>query len=67
MPGCSPRKRLKNDGVVQHLAPDMNCKDLFRSFQPGFVDHNMPVKPSRPQKGRIQHIRPVVAAMTITS
>jgi len=38
---------------------DMDFDDRLPFFPARSVYHNMPVEPSRPQKGGIQHVRPV--------
>src|SRR3989304_6111427 len=54
-----PRQNLEVDIIRHHLTPDMDFNDCLPFFPARPVYHNMPVEPSRPQKGGIQHVRPV--------
>src|SRR3972149_1885924 len=54
-----PRQDLEVDIIGHHLTPGMNFNDRLPLFPARPVYHNMPVEPSRPQKGGVQHVRPV--------
>src|SRR3990172_7255112 len=54
-----PRQGLEVDIIGHHLTSDMDFNDRLPFFPARSVYHNMPVEPSRPQKGWIQHVRPV--------
>src|SRR3989304_4447542 len=54
-----PCQGLEVDVTGNHLTPDMDFNDRLPFLPARPVNHNMPVEPSRPQKGGIQHIRPV--------
>src|SRR3972149_3703862 len=46
-----PRQNLEVDIIRHHLTPDMDFNDCLPFFPARPVYHNMPVEPSRPQKG----------------
>src|SRR3989304_1998048 len=54
-----PRQSLEVDITGHYLTSDMDFNDRLPFLPARPVYHNMPVEPSRPQKGGIQHVRPV--------